>query len=104
MTYREYIKAVTAGFGASSADVDVILVNQSKLIPNPDAGVDPLTAKKALCKEFATFLPMASSISEGGYSISWNMDAIRLWYKATCRELGIEDVTKPKVKGRSDLW
>ena len=103
MTYREWMKSSTARFNIGESDIELMLTNQAALIPDTDATVDVRTAKLALCGEIATIIPMAN-ISEGGYSLSWNMDAVKLWYTSMCRELGIADVTKPKVKGRSDLW
>ena len=85
--------------------MELILTNQSTLIPDPTAAVDVRTAKLALCREFAAVLPMAN-VSEGGYSVSWNMEAVKMWYNAMCDELGIDNALerKPKVKGRSDIW
>lgn len=103
MTYEEYITKTVAKFQIGADEVDLILANQAELIPNKAAPVDVKTAKLALCKEFATILPLAN-ISEGGYSITWNYDAIKLWYSMTCKELGIKDVTKPKVTNKSNLW
>lgn len=103
MTYREWITATVARMNINGTDVDLILTNQADLIPDETAQVDIRTAKLALCHEFASILPMAN-ISEGGYSISWNMEAVKVWYNSMCRELGIASVFNPKVKGRSDLW
>lgn len=103
MNYREWITASTARLNISAADVELILTNQNELIPDPTATVNVRTAKLALCREIAAVLPLCN-VTEGGYSLSWNMDAVKLWYSGMCRELGINDVTKPKVKGRSDLW
>lgn len=106
MTYKEYISKTLSKFQVSEDDVEVMLVNQSTLIPNPDDQVDGLTAKQALVTEFARLIPVAN-ISEGGYSISWNWDAIKLWYHSLCSELGVEPVSdkrQPVVKNMSDLW
>jgi hypothetical protein len=50
-------------------------------------------------------LPVAN-ISEGGFSLSWNMDALKMWYNALCKELGKENILggKPKVRNRSNSW
>jgi hypothetical protein len=49
---------------------------------------------------------MTQNVSEGGYSISWNMDAVKLFYAALCNELGVENVlvNRPKVRDRSNFW
>ena len=96
MTYTEWLTKTGARVNMNADDVQLILTNQAELIPD---------AKLALCREFATVLPMCN-VSEGGYSITWNMEAVKMWYNAMCDELGIENALerKPKVKGRSDIW
>ena len=103
MTYKEWITATVAKFQVLPADVDLILTNQSELIPEPDTQVDVRIAKTALCLEFANLIPLMN-ISEGGYSITWNWDAIKLWYNQICAELGIVPVDKPKIRDRSNRW
>ena len=103
MTYKEWFTKTTRRFGVSSEDVDLILANQTELIADPDAEVDAKTAKRALVKEFASIIPLAN-VSEGGYSVSWNMEAVKLWYNQTCDELGIIPADKPKVRNRSNIW
>lgn len=103
MTYKEYIIKTVSKFQVGADDVELILCNQSTLIPDPEAQVDAKIAKTALCKEIATLLPLAN-ISEGGYSISWNWDALKLWYNATCSELGLSNASKPKIRNKSNVW
>lgn len=103
MTYREWMQATCRRFSVSDEDIDLILANQSSAIPDPDAQADPTVAKKALCKEIANVLPL-SNVTEGGYSVSWNWDAIKFWYSATCAELGLTDATKPQIRNRSFMW
>lgn len=105
MTYREYIEKTAARFLLTSDDIDLLLENQKTLIPDADADVDARTAKVAMVHEFASLIPLAN-ISEGGYSVSWNLDAIKLWYNATCDELGLTPsaVGKPKIRNKSDVW
>ena len=83
--------------------MDLMLANQQDTIPEPDAEVDTTTAKRALCKEFGSIIPLAN-VSEGGYSVSWNWEAIKFWYNQTCSELGITPITTPKVRNRSNRW
>ena len=103
MTYREWITATAKRFGATAEDVELILVNQTALIPDAEADADPTTAKKALVAEFASVIPLAN-VSEGGYNVSWNWEAVKMWYDITCGELGITPSNKPKVRNRSDVW
>ncbi len=95
--------ATGARFQLSAEDVNLILTNRADLIPDKTAEVDVTIAKTALCKEFASVIPLAN-ITEGGYSISWNWEALKLWYSQTCAELGLQDVTKPKIRNKSFVW
>ena len=103
MTYKEWFSRTVSRFGVVGGDVDLMLANQQDAIPDPDAEVDTTTAKRALCKEFGSIIPLAN-VSEGGYSVSWNWEAIKFWYNQTCSELGITPMTTPKVRNRSNRW
>lgn len=106
MTYKEYLTSTLARFNIAPQDVDLILLNQADIIPNPESDVDVKSAKKALAMEFGSLIPIAN-ISEGGYSINWYWNAIKLWYNILCKETGIEPVSEtvqPQVQDMSDLW
>ena len=103
MTYKEWITRTTAKFLVEPGDVELILCNHADIIPNPDGEVDVKIAKTALCMEFGALIPLAS-IGEGGYSISWNWEAIKFWYNSACSELGIVPAGQPKIRNRSNLW
>lgn len=103
MTYKEWFSRTVSRFGVEGGGVDLMLANQQDAIPDPDAEVDTTTAKRALCKEFGSIIPLAN-VSEGGYSVSWNWKAIKFWYNQTCSELGITPMTTPKVRNRSNRW
>lgn len=100
MTNLDWMIATGRRFGISEEDANVILVNQGL---EADGEVDIIKVKTALCKEFASVIPL-TNVTEGGYSISWNMEAVKLWYSQMCSELGIVPVTAPKVKDRSSRW
>lgn len=103
MTYKEWMQATGSRFSLTEADIDLILVNQG-MEDKADEQVDVITAKRALVNEFASVLPMAN-VTEGGYSVTWNVDAMKLWYNQTCRELGIEPkIFAACVRNRSNLW
>jgi hypothetical protein len=106
MTYREWIAAVVKRFDLGTEDIQLILFNQRGLIPDENAEADQTVAKTALCREFATLIPLAN-ISEGGYSVNWNWEAIKFWYRQTCSELGLTPVDfgdKPKIRNKSYVW
>jgi hypothetical protein len=106
MTYKEWITATAQRFTIGTADVELILFNQRTLILDENADADVTTAKKALCREFANLIPMAN-IGEGGYSITWNWEAIKFWYRQTCSEIGLTPIDfgdKPKIRNKSNVW
>lgn len=104
MDYRTYINTICARFGLKQTEIDVIMLNQSVLIPDADAEVDATTAKRALVSEFANLIPLAN-VSEGGMSITWNIDAMKLWYAQTCKELGLlDEISQPTITDRSNIW
>lgn len=100
MTNREWFGTTCGRFGMNDAEIDVLMVNQGI---NPDEEVDPKSAKRALCNEFATIIPMAN-VSEGGFSASYNLEAIKMWYKVACEELGIKNRFRPALRNRSNIW
>lgn len=100
MTYREWFQATCFDFGLPEEKINVIMFNQGI---NPDAEADRTIAKRALCKEFATIIPLAN-VSEGGFSKSYNMDAIKAWYRMTCDEVGMRDLNRPSVRNKSNMW
>jgi hypothetical protein len=107
MTYKEWITATAQRFTIGTADIELILFNQKGLIPDENAEADIMTAKTALCREFASLIPLAN-ISEGGYSITWNWNALKFWYRQTCSEIGLSPVdidgTRPKIRNKSNIW
>jgi hypothetical protein len=106
MTYRQWITATINRFGAGAADIDLILSNQKELIQDANLEADIKIAKTALCREFANLIPLAN-ISEGGYSVYWNWDAVKFWYNQTCDELGLTPVDfgdKPRIRNKSYVW
>ena len=103
MTYLEWMTSTVARFNVTADEAELILTNQSELVPDMSATVDVAIAKTALCKEFASILPMAN-VTEGGYSVTWDMGAIRMYYNSLCDELGIPNRLKPQIRNASHLW
>lgn len=104
MTNKEYLTKSLSGLGVSEDDIDIILLK---------SGIDGGTyadAKKcdnAIYDRFSVVLKAATqNVSEGGYSISWNLEAVKLYYNSLCSELGKENVLspKPKIRNRSNYW
>jgi hypothetical protein len=101
MTNKEYITKSLSKFEVSTDDVDLIILENQL---DGSANADIKTSKQAICKSIGTWIPIYSSIAEGGVSKSWNFDAIKLYYSSLCRELGIDDSSAPTVRDRSNIW
>ena len=86
MTNKEYLTKALNGLNLSEDDIDIIILK---------GGLVSVILKG-----------MTQNVSEGGYSISWNMDAVKLYYAALCNELGKENVlvSRPKIRNRSNIW
>ncbi|WP_343302851.1 DUF6706 family protein [Chitinophaga niabensis] len=101
MTNKEYIQVYLSKFGITDQEIELMLLNAGL------NGGDPVTDTKALDTAIYYQLPPLfagmQDVSEGGYSIKWNLDGIKLWYSWLARKLGLPDnlVPKPTVKGIS---
>ncbi len=104
MTSKEYLTKTLSGFGLDSDDIDIILMKGGI---DADADCDFKACDKAVYGRMSAVLKgTTQNVSEGGYSVSWNMDAVKLYYSALCNELGLENVlvSRPKIRNRSDMW
>ena len=102
MTNKEYLVQFLAGLNVSDGDIDIILLK---------GGIDPVLPADASECDRAVYNRMSvvlkgamQNVSEGGYSVSWNMDAVKLFYAALCEELGLENVLAVKIRNRSNYW
>lgn len=103
-TNKDYLTKALGNLNVSEDDIDVILLKAGM---DADAPADVAKCDLATYNRFSVVLStMTQNVSEGGYSLSWNMDAVKLWYNSLCRELGKENVldAKPKIRNRSNFW
>lgn len=104
MTNKQYLTKSLNGLNVSEDDIDIILLKGDI---EADAPVDIKACDKAVYKRISVVLKGATqNVTEGGYSITWNMDAVKLYYNALCNELGLENVLvgRPKIRNRSNVW
>lgn len=104
MTNKQYLTKSLNGLNLSEDDIDVILLKSGI---DGESAVDVRACDNAVYKRMSVILKGATqNITEGGYSISWNMEAVKLFYNALCNELGLENVLvgRPKVRNRSNYW
>ncbi len=98
MTRKEYLMKMLSRFNVSEDDVDLIMINQNISI---DGEINVKDLKTAIYNEFTQFLPLAN-ISEGGLSINWNMETLKLYYSQLAKELGLEDLLNDRQNSVSD--
>ena len=104
MTNKEYITKSLAGLNVSDDDIEIIMVKSN--IAGDDVA-DVRECDMAIYNRMSVVVKSATqNVTEGGYSISWNMDAVKMFYNALCNELGVENVlmSRPKVRNRSNMW
>lgn len=104
MTNKQYLTKSLNGLNISDDDVDIIILKSGL---DGDANADVSACDKAVYHRMSIVLKGATqNVSEGGYSISWNMEAVKLYYNALCNELGMENVLvgRPKIRNRSNIW
>lgn len=104
---KEYISATLGGFNVSDDDIDLILLKAGM---NGEGPIDIQRCDDAIYNRLSVVLKAASAnVSEGGYSVSWNMEALKLYYATLCSELGKpnkleQSVPQPRIKNMSDVW
>lgn len=107
MTYIEYVTVTLGKFGLSSAELEFILA-EADLIPGDIVTTveQKLLIKKAMYNYVPLLMAGLQNVSEGGYSVSWNLEGLRLWYSFLAKELGLDDLlnTGPKVRDASNRW
>lgn len=104
MTNKQYLTKSLNGLNVSEDDIEIILL---KSLIDADSTADVLVCDNAVYSRMSIVLKGATqNVSEGGYSISWNMEAVKMYYSALCNELGKENVLvgRPKVRNRSNSW
>jgi hypothetical protein len=102
MTNEEYITKILSGLNVTSDDVSIILIKSGL---NGSAQLDINACDNAIYNRMSVVLKgMTQNVTEGGYSVSWNMDAVKAFYKSLCYELGKPNVLRPVIRNKSNIW
>ena len=97
MTVKDYItqKFQTFGIQLSEADIyDITLNVVGEELSEANAG--PVNV--GMIEFIPALLLRATSISESGFSMSWNIQGIKDYYSLMCKKYGLEDKLNPKKK------
>ena len=101
MTNKQYLTKSLDGLNVSEDDIDVILLKGGL---DGEATADVRACDFAVYSRMSVVLKVATqNVSQGGYSVSWNMEAVKMFYKALCYELNLPNM-RPKIRNRSDYW
>lgn len=100
MTILEYIQKELSALSLVFQDVELnILIKEAKL--NAEAPLetakDLIEAKKIICRYIPSLLAKPN-ISEGGFSVSYDRNAIVNFYGFLCDDLGLPNKLKSKVR------
>ena len=104
MTNKEYLIKSLNGTNLSDDDIEIIMLKGGI---DADAPASAEQCDVAVYNRFSVVLKGAmQNVSEGGMSISWNIDAMKMYYNALCNELGKENVlvNRPTIRNRSNMW
>lgn len=104
MTNREYLVSTLSGFGLSGNDIELIAIKSGLDL---EQGVSVRDCDLAIYKRMSIVLKNTlQNVSEGGYSISWNMEALKIYYQSLCEEIGMPNTlySQPKIRNKSNIW
>lgn len=101
-TNKEYIAASLQGMNVSDTDIDLILLKSNLIGADP---IDVYACDNAVYNRMSVVLKaMLQNVSESDYSVSWNIESVKMYYATLCQELGKPNVIAPKIKNRSYYW
>ena len=101
MTVNGYISQKFQTFGINLSEADLLEISLSSGISGEDemgpSNIGLISV--AMAKFIPSLLLRATSISEGGFSMSWNIQGIKDYYSFLCKQYGLKDElsNKPKV-------
>ena len=101
MTINDYISQKFQTFGINLSEADLLEISLSSEVSGEDE-MGPSNiglVSVAMAKFIPSLLLRATSISESGFSMSWNIQGIKDYYSFLCKRYGLKDELsdKPKV-------
>ena len=103
MSIKEYISAKFQTFGIQLSEADLLdmSLNAKKGLEDEVSQGNIVSVSIAMARFIPSLLLRATSISESGFSMSWNIDGIKDYYSMLCRQYGLKDElndNKPKIR------
>jgi len=103
MNVRQYISDKFQSFGIQVSEADLLDMSlNAKMDVDDDVTANGLDAiSVAIARFIPSLLLRATSISESGFSMSWNIQGIKDYYYLLCKQYGLKDElndNKPKIR------
>lgn len=101
MTVRDYIEQKFQTFGINLSEADLLDMCLNSKVGGEDKMNEDCygLVSVAIAMFIPSLLLRATSISESGFSMSWNIQGIKDYYSWVCKKYGLKDElsNKPKV-------
>ncbi len=101
MTVNDYIQQKFQSFGINLSEADLLDMCLNAKISGEDKMNEDChdRVSVAIAKFIPSLLLRATSISESGFSMSWDIKGIKDYYSWLCKQYGLKDelTDKPKV-------
>jgi len=105
MTVKEYIVSKFGGFGITFSDADFADISTSVDLNDPFSEENRIVVFTQLAKFIIPQLLLrAKSVSENGFTISWDNDALMKYYAWLCELTGVENRLGSFIDDISDNW
>ena len=102
MTVNDYIQQKFQIFGIQVSEADILDMCLTSKISGEDEMNEHCCVRVsvAIAKFIPSLLLRATSISENGFSMSWDTQGLKEYYSFLCKKYGLEDTLsdKPKVR------
>ena len=101
MTVNDYIQQKFQTYGINLSEADLLDMCLNAKVSGEDEMNEDCYGRVsvAIAKFIPSLLLRATSISESGFSMSWNIKGIKDYYSLLCKQYGLKDElsSKPKV-------
>jgi hypothetical protein len=96
MEIKEYIRQRFGAFGIQLSDADLLSISMEQGEVTQD---NISKIEVAIVRYIPNLLLRPNSISESGFSMSWDKQGMKDFYSIKCKEYGLEDLlnSKPKI-------
>jgi hypothetical protein len=103
MTVGEYIVQKFQSFGITLSEAELLDVSHYSGLNTSDEASSEVYDRMsiAIAKITPSLLMRAKSVSENGFSMTWDISGIKAYYSYLCKQYGLRDeinTEKPKVK------